>query len=104
MPRPPCSLGEQTTGQATRHWPPVTKSVPVHRKVRLLSISSIAHDDKLQKMETWTGIADSVVFISVTLPAAVSSPAFQVGKRAATVSTSASSCALFRRDRVKRSP
>jgi len=61
-------------------------------KARLhLSMAAIAHADKVQQIATWTGIADSVVFVSVALPAALSSPAFHVGMRATTPSTTACS-------------
>ena len=60
--RPPTSRGEQTTGQATRQRPPDTLSVPAHTNARRrLSISEIAHGERVQEMETCTGIADRVV-------------------------------------------
>jgi len=51
----------------------------------------IAQADRAQQIETCTGMADRVVCVSVVLPVAVSSPAFQVGSLAATLSTIACS-------------
>jgi len=49
-------------------------------KARLhLSMAAIAHADKVHQIATWTGIADSVVFVSVALPAALSQPRLPCG-------------------------
>lgn len=68
-------------GQATLHFPPATESVPAQRKARLLlSISPIVQAERLQQMETCTGIAERVVCVSVALPAFVRRPAFHVAR------------------------
>ena len=91
-PKPPKSRGEQTTCHATLHFPPTAESAPVQRKPRRrLSIAWIAQADRAQQIETCTGMADRVVCVSVALPVGVSSPAFQVGSLAATLSTMACS-------------
>ena len=92
-------------GHATLHFPPETESVPAQRKARLLlSISPIARADRLQQMETCTGIAERVVCVSVALPTLVRRPAFQVGIRAATASTSTCSSARLSLDSDKGAP
>ena len=83
------SFGTQTIGQAILHQPPETISVPAHRNARRrLSISPMAQDERQQQINTCTGMADRVVWVSVAQPAFVSSPAFQVAVREANASTS----------------
>jgi len=56
----------------------------------------MAEAESVQQIATWMGMAESVVFVSVVLPAAFRRPAFQVGMRAATLSTIACSSARRR--------
>ena len=84
-PRPATSRGEHTTGQATRQRPPDTLSEPAHTNARRrLSISEIAHGERAQVMETYTGIADRVVWARTVRPAKVRRSPFHPGILAAT--------------------
>lgn len=76
-------------GQATLHFPPLVESEPLQRKaLRLLSSCSIVQAEREQQMDMCTRIADSVDLVSVSRPALLSRPAFQVGIRMATESMS----------------
>jgi len=93
-PKPPSPVGRQTTSQATLHLPPVQEAALAQLKARRrLSICLIAQLDRQQAMLKCTGIADSVTFVSRTLPALVRSPDFHVGVLAAMASMSGCSSA-----------
>ena len=68
------------------------------KALRLLSISAMAQAERQQVIEICTGIADSVVYVRVVRPTALSMLAFQVGILEATLSTSRCSSALIKRD------
>lgn len=92
-------------GQAILHLPPATEFVSIQTKARrCLSISRGTHGDRLQRMDTWTGIAERVVLVRVALPVFVRRPTFQVGIRAATASTSICSSLRLSLDRDKGAP
>jgi hypothetical protein len=63
----------------------------------LLSIYEMAQDERQQTMLRWTGIADNVALVRVTLLALVKRPAFHVRILAATASNRGSSSARLRR-------
>lgn len=105
MPRPPKSLGAQTNGQATLHFPPFMTSLPDHKKARRhLSISEIAQADRQQVIEMCTGIADSVVWVRVVRPAVFIIAPFQAGILEATLSTKRCSSTRFSLDNDNGAP
>lgn len=87
-PRPPSSVGRETFDQATKHFPPCTASVPFHTKsLVIFSKALMIHGESSTAIDMWIGIAVSVVFANVVLPALLMRPAFHVGNRSATVSS-----------------
>jgi len=64
-------------GPAILHFPPAADWLPVQRKaLRLLSTSAMAQAERQQVIEICTGMADSVVYVRVVRPTALSMLAF----------------------------
>ena len=77
MPSSPWSLGEQKMGPAILHFPPAADWLPVQRKALcLLLISAMAQAKRQQVIEICTSMADSVVYVRVVRPTALSMLAF----------------------------
>jgi hypothetical protein len=57
-PRPPFSVGTQTSSQATLHWPPLQVSSPAQKKARLrLSIAETTPGGRIPAAMAWATIA-----------------------------------------------
>jgi hypothetical protein len=80
MPRPPRSVGRQTVGHVTMHFPLTDPSFPVHRNLRqMLLISSIAHGGSPSAMMVQMGMAERTDLIQMSLPLLAMSGPWQLG-------------------------